>query len=136
MSNADLADFATKEKGGLRPGMAGLIAPALAWVFVLAALVFAVPKFEAVFRDFGIDMSGLMMLFVQASHLWLAVLGMVVVLLVVDSIVRDALSRRKDGRDLAGAWSALMLGLPMLNLGLMVFALVATVISLLSKLSG
>jgi type II secretory pathway component PulF len=136
MSNADLADFATEEKASLRPGATGWIVPAFAWAFVLAILAFVVPKFEVVFRDFGVDLPWMMLLIVRASHLWLALLGMVVVLLVVDSIVRDALSSWKDGRGMALGWSALMIGLPLFTIAFMVMALVSLLGGIMWKLSG
>jgi type II secretory pathway component PulF len=135
MSNADLADFATKEQSLSRPRTNGWLIPALAWAFVLAILVFVVPRFEVVFQDFGIDLGWKVKLVVQASHLWLAVLGMVVVLLVVDSIVRDALAAWKGGRELARAWSALMVGLPLFAIAFMIVSVAMRMVSL-HNLSG
>jgi type II secretory pathway component PulF len=136
MSNADLADFATKEKTIDRPRSMGWIAPALAWGLVLATLALAVPKFEAAFRDFGVDLSWMMKLIVGASHLWPAVLGVVVVLVVVDSIVLDSLMAREGGRRLARRWSALMLVLPFSVIGFMVVALVSILGGVMWKLTG
>jgi len=136
MSNADLADFATKEKSLSSRRTNGWVVPAFAWAFVLAILVFVVPRFEVVFKDFGLDLSWMMMLVVRASHLWLAVLGMVVVLLVVDSIVRDALAARKDGRELARAWSALMFSLPLFTFAFMAVSFGILLVTVGHKLSG
>jgi hypothetical protein len=136
MSNADLADFATKEKTVDRLRSMGWIAPALAWGLVLVILAVVVPKFEAVFRDFGVDLNWMMKLIVGASHLWLAVLGVVVVLGVVDSIVLDSLMAREDGRRLARCWSALMLVPPFSVIGFMVVAMMSTVGGMMWKLTG
>ncbi len=136
MSNADLADFGSKEKARIRPRITGLMAPAFVWALVLALLAFVVPKFEVVFRDFGLDLGWMMLVIVRASHLSLALLGLVVVLLVVDSIVRDLLAAREDRRRLALAWSSLMFGLPLATFSLMIVAIGTTLTGLLFKLSG
>jgi type II secretory pathway component PulF len=136
MSNADLADFPIETKGIFRPGKASLIAPALVWAFALAILAFVVPKFEAIFRDFGIEMGSLTTVTIWASRSWLVLLGMVVVLHVVDSIVRDALSDGKGRRGAAIAWAGLMMVLPLASLGFVIVTIGATLTGLLLKMSG
>jgi type II secretory pathway component PulF len=136
MSNADFVDFVPKDREGPRPGFAGLIAPALAWGLALAILAFVVPRFEVIFKDFGISLSWATMLVVGASRFSLALLGLVVVLLVADSIVRESLARRKDGRAWSQFWSTSMILLPMSALVFLSITLGSTLTSLLLKLSG
>ena len=136
MSNADLADFESKEKAVARPGMAGLIASALAWALILAILALVVPRFEAIFKDFGIDLSWSAKWLIRASHLWFVPTVVVAFILLVDYKCREELSKLKEGRGLLVVWSILMIGLPMLILASMILAIGSTLISLGSKLSG
>lgn len=136
MSNADFVDFIPKDRGRPRTGFVGLIAPALAWGLVLAILAFVVPRFEVIFKDFGISLSWMTRLVVGASRFSLAWLGVVVVLLVADSIVRESLAMRKDGPGWSKVWSTSMLLLPMAAFIVLVVTLGTTLTGLLLKLSG
>ena len=112
MSNADLSDFAPLDGPKARPGMVGLIVSALAWGGWLGLLAFVVPRFEVVFRDFGIELGGPMMLAVHASHHLFVLVPLAVGVLAADAWHRDVLWRKK-GRPRPGfAWTSLVLGVP------------------------
>ncbi len=117
MTHADLSDidFEKSRRGGR--GSAGLVVTALAWGSMLALLAFVVPKFETIFKDFGVDLGRMTSLSIHASHLLVdylyvfAPLALVVVGL--DAWHRDALQRRKGDPRPGLAWSLATLGFPL-----------------------
>ena len=120
MSNADLADFAIEDKGHLRPGKAGLIVAAIAWALVVATLAVVAPSLEAVARDFGTDLGAAMRAIFLASRAWVVVAVAAVLVLLVNSKVREELAKLKAGPGLVRTWMALTVGLPVSILGGMV----------------
>jgi type II secretory pathway component PulF len=136
MSNADLADFADKEMGVTRPRIAELIAPALAWGLALAILVFAVPKFEAIFKDFGVDLPQMTKVILSVAHLWPVPVVTVVLILLVDYKVMEELAKLKDGRGYLRVWKTLRIIPPLIALGSLIVGLGLPLINLMTKLSG
>jgi type II secretory pathway component PulF len=136
MSNADLADFADKEMGVTRPRIAELIAPALAWGLALAILVFAVPKFEAIFKDFGVDLPQMTKVILSVAHLWPVPVVTVVLILLVDYKVMEELAKLKDGRGYLRVWKTLRIIPPLIALGSLIVGLGLPLINLMTRLSG
>ena len=135
----DLSDFVPKSgKLGLRRSSVrtGGIGLAIAWGMILAVVVFAVPKFEGIFRDFGVELGGLTKLVVWASHASIEFGLAILVLLGFNQFMSDQLSTGKDGGPGIRAWSSLMLVLPLGAVLLLVVALGLPIVGLISKLSG
>lgn len=136
MSTADLADFVVKKKGNSRPGLDRRVAPALAWSLLLAMLAFAVPKFEQVTQDFGIELGWAPWLVVRASHLWAVLALLVVALLLLDRPVREVAQGRGDGRIVTGVWSSLVLGVPWTAIAFVITTIGSTMIDLAFRMAG
>jgi hypothetical protein len=141
MSKDDLSDFVTTtpaKKSAGRQGSAPII-HGIAWCVCLGLLFFVVPKFESIFKDFGIDLPWLTKVLVKASHLMVkfgvVLVPLFVVMMFVDGQILARLSRNGDvGKSLA--WSVVMLAVPLVVLVLVLVGLVLPLTTIMTRLSG
>jgi hypothetical protein len=141
MSKDDLSDFVattTVKNTRWRVG-SGPIIHGIAWFVCLALLFFVVPRVEAIFKDFGVDLPLLTKVLVKASHLAvkfaLLLVPLVVFLMVLDGKVMAALRQRGDDGQ-ALAWSAFMMAAPLVVVAVVVVGLVLPMVTITSRLSG
>lgn len=132
----DLADFSPpREKGAARSPRRWLVAHGIAWGAWLIVLTFAVRKLEAVFADFGVDLPWFTALVIKVSHLGIAHVPLLLVLLWMDWAVLHALTRRGEaGR--SRVWSVAMLVAPLLLFAATIIALTLPFLSINTPLSG
>jgi hypothetical protein len=132
----ELADFVPpRGKGAARSTRAWLIAHALAWGFWLVVLNVVGRRFEAIFADFGVDLSGITVLFVKLAHMGAALALLCLILLGVDWAVLRTLDRRGEaGR--YRAWAVAMLVVPLLLFGATIVGFVLPLTTLETRLSG
>jgi hypothetical protein len=112
-----------------------LIIHGIAWGLFMALLGFGVPRFEAVFADFGVPLSDLSIRVIEASHIVDVLAMLTLILLVADGFVLESFRRRgivKGSR----RWSSLMIATPLLLVALTVVGLVLPLFTLNQKLSG
>jgi hypothetical protein len=140
MSKDDLSDFVStsSKKGPWRRGT-GQIVRGIAWSLSLALLLFAVPRFELVFLDFGVDLPRMTKVWIKASHFAVkfvvVLVPLLVGLMVLDDRVSSSLSRKGEvGKSLA--WSVVMLVVPLVVLALALLGLVLPLFTPMSPLSG
>jgi type II secretory pathway component PulF len=133
--NDDLADFRPLSMNAKRgSSRLRLLTHGLAWVFFLALLAFVVPRAEAIFVDFGIPLPRLTGLLIRASHQVLPLTALVSFLFVAEWFLLDPQSDRAGAT--SGAWTGIMLALPLVLITLAVVALGQPLYSLVSRLSG
>ena len=106
-----------------------------AWGIALALLGVAVPKAEAIFKDFGIPLPRITLLLLRISHLSWAWISLALSVLVVDWFMRDAASE-EDDPTIWRIWSTLLLAIPLLLIGLVLWALAMPCFNLDHRLSG
>ena len=132
----DLADFIPpREKGAARAPRGWLIAHGIAWGVWLIVLTFGVRKLEAIFVDFGVGLPGFTALVIRVSHLGIALVPLLLVVLGVDWFVLHALDRRGEARRYR-TWSIAMLVVPWLLFAATIVALAIPFLSILTRLSG
>jgi hypothetical protein len=136
MSNADLADFEFKGKAGDGPSVtSGLMAPALAWTLVMAALAIAGP-IEGLFRDHGIEVGSIMKRIVEVSNLWFVpAIAAGLILLVHFKVLEELARLKKNGGIYRRVWMVLIMTPPVLILGLMIAAVGWPLIRLITWLA-
>jgi hypothetical protein len=108
-----------------------------AWALLFLSLLFLVPRFEAVFADFGIDLPAMTTSAIRASHL-LARSGVLVVPAVVGVVLTLdflALGWGGSSRGTLG-WSVFGLLVPLGLFGATIAALLVPLIGLQSRLVG
>jgi type II secretory pathway component PulF len=124
-----------REKSERRLNYLRLIAHCTVWCMLLVLLACGVPRFEAVFADFGIPLPNLTILVIEASHLALAVIASTVLLLVADWFVMARFARRGDVVSVR-AWSLLMIATPVVMLALTLGGLILPMLTITQRLSG
>jgi type II secretory pathway component PulF len=138
----DLSDFlpsARKAAGGST--LFWRLACDIAWGLLLMILLFAVPRVEVIFQDFGIPLPRVTSLVIRASHLVriylvVAVAPLFVVLLGADWLIRDALFPPSEA-GMSRTWSVLMLAVPLLLIAVVLMALGLPLLTIdVSPLSG
>ncbi len=136
MSRDDLADIVPSPKKEAR-GFTRIwgIAHGIAWGLLLLLLGFGVPRVEVIFKDFNVDLPGVTVLVIRASHLVVGFVPLLLVLLGADWFLLDVLSRRGEVRP-ARAWSVLMLVCPLLLIALALVALVQPSWTIMTHLNG
>lgn len=112
-----------------------LYAHGIAWGLFLAILVYAVPRAEAIFADFGIPLPRQTSFLFRASHRAFALVAVLWVLMYVDWLMIKALSRRGKVT-LSQAWPALMLIAPLLLIVWTLVVLVLPFLTIMPRLSG
>ena len=75
-----------------------LVVHSMAWGLLLALLTLAIPRAEAIFADFGIPVPRITASLFRASRLAIAWPWLIVIPLLADWFVLDALSGRDDPR--------------------------------------
>ena len=137
MSRDDLADISPSPKKatrGFTPTWG--IAHGIAWGLLFVLLAFGVPRVEAIFKDFGVDLPGATILVIRASHLVVGffyfLAALLLILLGTAWSLLDALTRRGEVRS-ARAWSILMFAAPLL---LIVLAALAVGLPMLGMGNG
>lgn len=130
-----LSDFDPQDKAGaMRPSRVRRCLPGVAWVSFLAFLVFAPPKFEMTFADFGVDLPRVTVYFIEASHAVHAHAPTLLVVLAAAWVVADA-SRCGDRRPCRVRWAVTFL-IPVGLLVLGVFAFSMPMLALFHRLKG
>lgn len=92
---------------------AWLIAHGVAWVGFLIVLVSGVRAVEVSFRDFGIELPWVAALVIKISHMGIALVPLLLVLLGIDWCFLNVLDSRGKAEVYRG-WSWLMLAAPLL----------------------
>jgi type II secretory pathway component PulF len=98
-------------------------------------MIFAVPRAEAIFTDFGVPVPEITMGVIQASHWPGALVSLTVLLLIADPFARDELLRRGDLVKVR-FWSALLIATPLLLLGTTLWALILPMLNVTTHISG
>jgi hypothetical protein len=143
MSKDDYSDFETGSKAKKEPRRLGLapLVQVISWGLIVVFLCFGLPRLEALFQDFGVDLPGSAKILIKASHFavsYLAILApLLVVLVALNLYLLHTLARKGDGNAFH-AWSVFSGVVPVVVLVLMVLGLVLPLISLFSMhgLSG
>ena len=115
-------DFSPASRTKPRSLGSGLIVHGLAWALFLGLLAFLVPKFEVIFKDFGVDLPSLTKIAIKASHFLIyypiVAVPPVLLVLVLDGWLRSKFSKRQqDGK--SRGWSMVMLAIPLLLIALL-----------------
>jgi type II secretory pathway component PulF len=138
--NEEPADFRTDRKRANWPWTCfWLIIHGIAWGLLLALLSLVVPKFEAVFADFGVPLPELSIRVIDASHKvrvhLLLLLPFSVLVLAADALILETFRRRGI---VAGSrrWSTLMIVTPLLLAAVTVVAVILPLFTVDQKLSG
>jgi type II secretory pathway component PulF len=140
MSMDDLAEFETgsKAKKGPRSHRYAPLILGIYWGAIGFLLWFGVPKVEAIFQDFGVDLPSLTKTFIRASHFawsYPAVLALLlVVLIIVDLLVLKTLARKGNGIAYP-IWRVFTWVVPSVVLVLMVVGVFLPLISISLKLN-
>jgi type II secretory pathway component PulF len=112
----------------------------LAWLIVVLVLYGIVPRFEAIFTDFGIAMPAMTVVAVTASHLVTRYAALVVLafglLAVVDGHILLHWTANPRRRALASFWSRAASIIPFATIVYLLVAIVLPLLTLLTKLSG
>jgi type II secretory pathway component PulF len=135
-----------EDEVGFKPTARGpwllVIIHEMLWIGLGLLLYLVVPRFEAIFADFGVDLPALTVLLVKISRFvvryWWVVLAMLVLLAPVDRAILEHLRRSPGGRRAVRLWSGLVIALPLAAFVLMVVALFfpATQVMVPHNLSG
>jgi type II secretory pathway component PulF len=130
----DLDEFsAPRAKGAAaRSPLAVFAIHAALWAGVALVLTLGVPRFAAIFADFGVALPRVTTALIRVARHRLAVVGAVAVVLSVDGIVLGDPARRAGAR----AWLAMMALVPVVLLGATVAALALPVVTFMTRLSG
>jgi type II secretory pathway component PulF len=97
-------------------------------------MAFAVPRFVALFNDFGVALPAATILVIRASRQLVALVLLVLVLLVADWFLLSTRTDRGVTR-VSGPWSVLMLACPLLLIALTLVALGVPLLGLLDRLN-
>jgi hypothetical protein len=112
----------------------------LAWLIVVSVLEGIVPRFEAIFKDFGIPMPGMTMVVITASHVVTRYAALVVLALVLFAMADGHIllhwTADPRRRGLAAFWSTAASVIPFAAIVYLVVALVLPLLILDHKLSG
>jgi type II secretory pathway component PulF len=127
-------DFAPiREKSEMTLNYLRLTTHGISWAVLLALPACGVPKLERIFADFGIPLSNLTMIVIEASHLVIAIIAMTVILLVADWFLMARFVRRGDVVSVR-SWSVLMVGAPFVMVALTLWALILPMVAVIQRL--
>jgi type II secretory pathway component PulF len=136
MLEDELADFMTYRK---RPNAwlmwLRLMCHGIAWGLLVALLAFGVPRFEAVFSDFGVPLPEVTIRVIQASHITSVLIALILLLLVADGFVLADFDRRGviEG---SRRWSTVMIMTPLVLVAVTMVGVILPCLNVMQKLSG